>query len=463
MKNIIYILLVMLLSGWILSKDTDRDTVLKGIRIAEESSLNFLENGRGLEAENTQEEEDFSETQDFSEEDFGETDFSDENLDAVEEKNTQEEMLTVFEEEKTAEFEDAHRQPGNEESFTDDVKAEMMRKQQDLYAYSTLEITQQNLYVEILYALENYIEEMTVSTKDTSEIDKVFQCVLMDHPELFYTDGYSFVKYTLGEEIKKITFKGTYIYTWEEKNERQEKIEQAALNLLKQLPSDATDYEKVKYVYETIIHQTEYSVSAPDNQNICSVFLGQVSVCQGYAKAVQYLLQKLGVNTTLVLGTVETGEGHAWNMVKVNNQYYYVDATWGDASYLVQMKEGLEQNSTPSISYDYLCVTTEDILQTHHMSDMIPLPICDSLDANYYVREGAYFREMNYGQLEQLIERYRQESRESVTLKCADTSVYQQMVRELIEEQNIFQYLPGEDNSIVYTESEKQRSLTFWM
>lgn len=459
MKNIIYILLVIFLSGCILSDDTDKDTVLRGIRIAEESSLNFLEKEGSWENEDWQEEEFLEE--DLEEDLEFEEAFLEEEL--VAEENSQEEIYAATEEENKAEDEIAYGQPGDEEAFTDEIKAEMMRKQQNLYAYSTLEITQQNLYVEILYALENYIEEMTVSTKDTSEIDKVFQCVLMDHPELFYTDGYSFVKYTLGEDIKKITFKGTYIYTWEEKNERQEKIETAVMNLLKDLPSDATDYEKVKYVYETIIHQTEYSVSAPDNQNICSVFLGQVSVCQGYAKAVQYLLQKLGVNATLVMGTVETGEGHAWNLVSINNRYYYVDATWGDASYLVQMKEGQEQKSTPSISYDYLCVTTEDILQTHHMSDMIPLPVCDSLEANYYVREGAYFSEMNYTQLEQLIEKYKQEARESITLKCADTSVYQQMVKELIEEQNIFFYLPGVDNSIVYTESEKQRSLTFWL
>ena len=101
---------------------------------------------------------------------------------------------------------------GEERKFTNEVKADMMRKQQELFYFSNLEITQQNLYVEILYALENYIDEMEVSTTDTDEIDKVFQCVMMDHPEIFYISGYSFVKYALGDEVKKIVFKGTYIY-----------------------------------------------------------------------------------------------------------------------------------------------------------------------------------------------------------------------------------------------------------
>ena len=340
---------------------------------------------------------------------------------------------------------------GEAVDFTDEVKAELMRKQQDLYCFSTLEITQQNLYVEILYAVENYIDEMQVSTTDTSQIDKIFQCVLMDHPEIFYTDGYSFVKYTLGDEVKKITFKGTYTCSQEEKERKETEIEKAALNMLTGIRADATDYEKVKYVYETIINHTEYDMGAEDNQNIYSVFLNKASVCQGYAKAVQYLLTKLNVPSALVIGTVENGEGHAWNLVKINNKYYYLDATWGDASYLFHLNEDRQEvQNTPAINYDYLCVTTEEILRTHSLSALVPLPVCDSLENNYYVREGAYFTEVNSRQLEQLIERYKAEERESVTLKCADDDIYQQMADELLSEQKIFKYLNGENNSIIF-------------
>lgn len=349
------------------------------------------------------------------------------------------------------------------DTFTDEIKAEMMREQQNLYYFSNLEITRQNLYVEILYGLENYVEEMEISTKDTAEIDKVFQCVLMDHPEIFYTDGYSFVKYTLGEEVKKITFKGTYVYTKEEKEKRENLVENAALKLLNGIPEDATDYEKVKYVYETVIKNTEYDMEAEDNQNICSVFLNGASVCQGYAKAVQYLLMKLDIPATLVVGTVENGEGHAWNLVKVNNRYYYLDATWGDASYMVHLQDGQEAEHIPAINYDYLCVTTEEILRTHSLGDLVILPLCDSLENNYYVQEGAYFAEADFAQLEQLIKRYKEEGRETVTLRCSDDAIYQKMVEELLNKQKIFRYLDNNSNSILYTDSPKQRCITFWL
>lgn len=233
--------------------------------------------------------------------------------------------------------------------------------------------------------------------------------------------------------------------------------------VLNGIPADATDYEKVKYVYEMIIKNTEYDMEAEDNQNICSVFLNHTSVCQGYAKAVQYLLTKLGIPATLVIGTVENGEGHAWNLVKIYNQYYYVDATWGDASYLFHLQQEDEIRNTPSINYDYLCVTTEEIRRTHSLGNLVPLPRCEALEANYYVREGAYFTEVNYAQLEQLIRAYKDEKRETVTLRCSDDAVYEAMVEELLTNQKIFQYLSGENNSILYTDAPKQLSITFWL
>lgn len=348
--------------------------------------------------------------------------------------------------------------------FTDEVKADMLRKQQELFYFSNLEITQQNLYVEILYALENYIDEMEVSTTDTDEIDKVFQCVMLDHPEIFYISGYSFVKYALGDEVKKIVFKGTYEYNQEERIHRELQIDEAVNVFLANLKLESTDYEKVKYVYETVIYNTEYDMESADNQNICSVFLNHASVCQGYAKAVQYLLNRLNIPTTLVLGTVENGDGHAWNMVKIDNEYYFLDTTWGDASYRIQNNDEAEMISdTPAISYDYLCVTTEELTRTHKLTEIVPIPICDSLEANYYVREGAYFSEADYEQLARLVERYYDEDRETVTIRCGNDTVYQQMWKDLLEKQKIFNYIDGKNNSIIYTDLPKQRSITFWL
>lgn len=347
--------------------------------------------------------------------------------------------------------------------FTREEKAELLQNQQDYYAFSTLGVTGRNLYVEILYALDNYVEEMVLSSRDLDEIDRVFQYVMLDHPEIFYADGYSFVKYTMGEEIKKVTFTGNFTCSEQERKMRESEIEEAVTHFLRGIDPEASDYEKVKAVYERVITNTDYDRGAPDNQNICSVLLNGDSVCQGYAKTVQYLLKRLNVPSVLVLGTVDNSEAHAWNLVRIDQEYYYVDATWGDASYVSREGEGIQEESVPKINYDFLCVTTEDLQATHAFSDLMELPLCYARENNYYSKEGAYFTQVDFAQLEELTGRYYEEERETLTIKCSDQEVYDGMLQALLEEQKVFDYLRPEGNSIQYTDSPEQLSVTFWL
>lgn len=94
---------------------------------------------------------------------------------------------------------------------------------------------------------------------------------------------------------------------------------------------------------------------------------------------------------------------------------------------------------------------------------MVSLPVCDSMNANYYVREGAYFTDWDENQLEKLICSYREQGRECVTLRCGDETIYKMMIEELIQNQRIFHYISGENDSIFYTDSPKQLSITFWL
>ena len=189
--------------------------------------------------------------------------------------------------------------------------------------------------------------------------------------------------------------------------------------------------------------------------------MGGSSVCQGYAKATQYLLNHLGVPCTLVQGRVDTGEAHAWNLVQVDGSFYYVDTTWGDASY--QMEDGSAESTLPEINYDYLCVTTEDLLRTHSIDSVVPMPECTDRAANYYVREGAYFTTYDEVQMQEIFDRAWESGRTDVTVKCADEGCYQTVCDALIGEQEIFRYLPENHSTISYAQNEKQLSLTFWV
>lgn len=337
------------------------------------------------------------------------------------------------------------------------------------FAFDSLTDAQKQWYRDIEKSLGAMEETVRLSQEgieaglDETCIDQIFQCVLIDHPELFYVEGYTYTKYERGGSLLAIDFSGTYSMDSQSALTRKEAIEAGAAVYLSGIAAESSEYEKVKYVYETLIRNTDYDLNSVDNQNIYSVFVNHLSVCQGYAKAAQYLLNRLGVECTLVMGTVDTGEGHAWNLVKVDGSYYYVDATWGDASYRLESPEGVEDAYMPDINYDYLCVTTRELLRTHTLGGVVPMPECTAVEANYYVREGALFTSYDREQMKALFDRAASQGKSDVTVKCSDSACFQEILSALIEGQEIFDYLSSESGTIAYAHNEKQLSLTFWV
>lgn len=354
-------------------------------------------------------------------------------------------------------------QPDLPEQVLSQTDEKLREEQKDCYAFGKLSEEEQEVYLEIFGALTEFKENVRLSSCDKDLIADVFQCVLNDHPEIFYVEGYSYTEYTLGDMLKKITFTGSYRFSQEEAAEKQEQIDDYVNHCLAGMRSDADEYEKVKYIYEYLIHHTDYDASAKDSQNICSVFIEHRSVCQGYAKATQYLLNRAGVFATLVLGQVVGGEGHAWNLVRIDGEYYYVDTTWGDASYQAVGGGNYPVEKIPTINYDYLAVTTEQMEKTHTPDNVVELPLCTAIDDNYYVREGAYFTRWDEEKINKIFADSYEKGEAYVTLKCEGPEVYRQMRETLIEQQGIFRYLNCPDKTVSYVENEKQYSLSFWL
>ncbi len=117
------------------------------------------------------------------------------------------------------------------------------------------------------------------------------------------------------------------------------------------------------------------------------IFLDKSTVCMGYAKATQYLLNQMGIFCTLVTGTVADGSdsGHAWNLVKIQDSYYYVDTTWGNPGYADAGDSGID------VIYSYLCCSDSMLRPTHKADGTIPLPACEDDSYNYYKRKGCWY------------------------------------------------------------------------
>ncbi len=321
------------------------------------------------------------------------------------------------------------------------------------YAYSTLDEETRIVYDEVLDAILSHEEEVSVSTVDTKILENAYKAVCADYGGLFWVSGYVYTQYTRGGELVGMDFTPKYTMSHEERIGIQEQIDDSVEELLAGISVSNSDYEKAKYVFEILIQNVDYDASMENNQNIISVFLSRATVCQGYACATQYLLNKLGVPSTIVTGTAE-GESHAWNLVRLDGNYYYMDTTWGNSRYLDDSSQ-IEKY----VNYSYLAVTSEEISRTHVLDSSFPLPECTSMENNYFVREGKYFTEWNPENVGSLFAQAWSQGGGGMSVKFSSPELYQQAIQYFIADQHIADYCE-KISSIYYLEDPEQYVLT---
>lgn len=91
-----------------------------------------------------------------------------------------------------------------------------------------------------------------------------------------------------------------------------------------------TTFDKIERAYRWICDNMEYDDTLTRGSAYDALILGD-TVCTGYASAFQLIMEQMGIESYLVQGDID-GEGHEWNAVKLDDEYYFVDATFGDTS-----------------------------------------------------------------------------------------------------------------------------------
>ncbi len=262
----------------------------------------------------------------------------------------------------------------------------------DRYYYNSLseDSLARTVYKEILQGLLAQDEKIYLHYDVLEGRDYLLECVLNDWPEIFWFDydGQWRRVEEHGETYEIL--EPEYEYVKEEVARMEQRMEPTIDEYLSGISKNASDYEKILYVYESLINNVEYVADSMDNQNIYSAFTVEKTVCAGYAKATQYLLQRLGVECLYVSGWAGADQGaHAWNVVKCDGQYYFVDTTWGDGTF--QAEEYGEV--TEYINYDYMCCSGQELFVTHTLDNAENIPDCTSMERNYYVMNGMYYTE----------------------------------------------------------------------
>lgn len=253
------------------------------------------------------------------------------------------------------------------------------------FYYQLLSDGQQLIYKEILQAVRGQAESFYIHTGDTKEFSMIYEYLLYDRPEIFWcTGGTQITSYTDYSEVRP-----AYTCLGEELQQRQAQIDAAANACLAGIAADAPEYDRIRYVFEYLVNTVDYNLDSPDNQNIYSSLVNRISVCAGYSRAAQYLLQRLGIECIYAIGTIPQQGPHAWNIVRCNGQYYHMDVTFGDPVFL--QEENGASIPLDSINYGYLCCADSELYRSHTPEAGIPYPECPSMDLDYYVLNGMYY------------------------------------------------------------------------
>ncbi|SFR64843.1 leucine-rich repeat protein [Anaeromicropila populeti] len=142
------------------------------------------------------------------------------------------------------------------------------------------------------------------------------------------------------------------------------------------------DYQKIKALYTYVVNKVAYtSGETSDMKNHCisSIFLGDTTVCEGYALGMSLLLDKVGITNCPV-----SGSNHAWVVVQLNGIWLEIDPTWDDCgSYAgtTYFLKTAQEYSSIHPAYVDLCNNsfTKYSFGVNKSMYAVNLPICDTI------------------------------------------------------------------------------------
>ena len=310
------------------------------------------------------------------------------------------------------------------------------------YYFKQLTEEEQRVYRELLKGIRAREKEFYLTISDDDSIDRSYHAVLKDYPEIFWVHNREKIYKTTYSDSDYCVFTPGYTYTDGEIDEIQTAMEQSFQEVRALIPEDASDYEKVRIVYTYVIDHTQYQ-TGEDDQSIAGVFWKKSAVCAGYAGAVQYLLERLDIPCIYVDGSTKgSTEGHAWDIVKIGQEYYYVDATNGDQpDFLNGDAAQLEEHKT--IIYDYLCPFPEEYEKTYTPSEELTVPACTAKDLDFYVLNQGYFEDYSWQDIYDYCKMRLDNSAAVVRFKFGSQEALSEACQELLDDgvvQNVAQY-----------------------
>ena len=220
---------------------------------------------------------------------------------------------------------------------------------------------------------------------NAEDAQTLFYAFTTDNPQFFFLGNtYSYEGYRVDGTDYYDTFCLTFLMDTAAREEAAHRLEDAVTDVLTTVPANADDYTTERILHDALTARVSYdrevaegTVSASQRPHAFSAYGALVdgqAVCEGYARAMQLLLQRAAIPCTLVSGTAD-GTAHMWNTVEIDGRNYHLDPTWNDAD--------------DKLQHTFFNLTTEEIARTHTVGEEnLGVDTCTATEANFYTVEG---------------------------------------------------------------------------
>jgi hypothetical protein len=265
------------------------------------------------------------------------------------------------------------------------------------YYYDRLNKRDKQIYKAIYRGIMNYSQYVEVPNVTLSEqnVGWIYHCVLWDNPYIFSIGEYA-MWHALSDD--KTQIKITTLYDSNLEKICRAKIEEEVNKILSVSElQNMTDFQKEVFVHDFIINNVEYDKTCGDGgkkiqlYTVYGALVEHKAVCEGIAKAVKLLLNMLDVKCIVVSGKYD-GNGHAWNIVKIDDWSYNLDVTMDMGRVIHKGK----------MRYNYFNFRTKDIPDYIYDNEHI-LPECVAIQNNYIIKAAGFVSSRE--RLEKYIER----------------------------------------------------------
>ena len=304
-------------------------------------------------------------------------------------------------------------------------------------------------YDDVYYGIVESLETMEMISEHRGSVDKydigiAIEKISQTHPEFFWIDGYTTIKSFAKTEIQINPIND---YSVDKLSVMLDELVSSADKLISEIPAGADDFEKIVFVHDYIVNHTTYDVAGAEliekdlygvgEKGLFGTAYGCLvegsAVCQGYAEAFQYIMNRIGIECGMCRGSVSDGP-HVWNYVKLNNKYYWIDVTWDDPV----PEEGNEE----ILRHTYCLIDDERMLKSHIVDyNCLFIPKCYSMEENYFVKNNAYLAYYSDNGIAEVLNSHSDER--EVEIMFSDSNSYSEAIKHLFENGDIWNFVDG--------------------